>query len=63
MFSTDTIRRIRAEFLEMPGLRLTVAQAVKLWGLEEAVCRTVVDALVGASFLRWTSGGLITRAD
>jgi hypothetical protein len=53
--------RIRAEFLEMPGLRLTIAQACRLWGLEEGACRTVVDVLVGSSFLRWTAGGCLAR--
>lgn len=27
--------RVRGEFLEMPGLRLTMPQARRLWGLEE----------------------------
>ena len=58
----DLVGRIRAEFLEMPGLRLTVAQASRLWGLDEGVCRHVVDVLIGSSFLRWTAPGTIARA-
>ena len=50
----ELVGRIRAEFLEMPGLRLTVAQASRLWGLDEGACRHVIDVLVGSSFLRWT---------
>ena len=46
----------------MPGLRLTVLQASRLWGLDEESCRRVIDALVGASFLRWSAAGTITRA-
>jgi hypothetical protein len=57
----ELVGRIRAEFLEMPGLRLTVAQASRLWGLDEHACRYVIDVLVGASFLRWTSGGMLAR--
>jgi hypothetical protein len=57
------VRRVRSEFLEMPGMRLTPAQAVRLWGLEPAVCQKVIDALVGATFLRWTPAGMVTRAD
>ena len=52
-----SVTRVRAEFLEMPGLRLTLAQATRLWGMEQALCATVMDALVRASFLRPTSGG------
>jgi hypothetical protein len=57
------VRRIRAEFEEMPGLRLTLKQAARLWGMDHASCRAVVDALVGTSFLRWTSMGMFARAD
>jgi hypothetical protein len=57
------VKRVRAEFLEMPGLRLTVAQATRLWGMEPAVCQTVVDTLVESSFLRRTAGGTFLRAE
>jgi hypothetical protein len=54
--------RVREEFREMPGLRLTPAQATKLWGLENDFCKTVIDSLVAEAFLRWTRTGAITRA-
>ena len=57
----ELVGRIRAEFLEMPGLRLTVTQASRLWGLDEGACRRVIDVLIGASFLRWTPGGTLAR--
>ena len=57
----ELVGRIRAEFLEMPGLRLTLAQASRLWGLDEGACRRVIDVLVGSSFLRWTASGLLAR--
>ena len=57
------VRRIRAEFEEMPGLRHTLTQAARLWGVDAAACRTVVDTLIGASFLRWTAMGTIARVD
>jgi hypothetical protein len=57
------VRRVRGEFLEMPGLSLTFAQAERLWGLEEALCQQVIGVLIGASFLRQTPAGAITRAD
>ena len=59
----DLVGRIRAEFLEMPGLRLTVTQASRLWGLDEGSCRRVIDVLIGASFLRWTPSGAVARAE
>lgn len=55
--------RVRSEFNEMPGLRLTLPQAARLWGLEPPACRVVIEALVGSSFLRWTPRGAITRAE
>jgi hypothetical protein len=54
--------RICGEFLEMPGLRLTVAQAMRLWGLEREQCERALDVLIGRSFLRQTTGGVIVRA-
>jgi len=60
----DTLmHRVCAEFIEMPGLRLTFAQAVRLWGLTPAVCRHVVDELIAVGFLRQTPGGMLVRAD
>ncbi len=46
----------------MPGLRLTPAQATRLWGLEDDACREVIDVLVAADYLRWTDRGAVTRA-
>lgn len=56
-----TIERLRAEFLEMPGLRLTVAQVQRLCGLEPSMCQAVLDALVGVKFLRVTPTGHYVR--
>ena len=53
--------RVREEFREMPGLRLTPAQATRLWGLEDETCRRVIDSLVAADYLRWTATGAVTR--
>ena len=56
-------RRIREEFREMPGLRLSLSQATRLWGLDHEVCLTVIDRLVASAFLRWTPTGCITRVE
>jgi len=39
------VRRIQCEHFEMPGLRLTDAQARCLWGVDDHTCRAVIDAL------------------
>jgi len=46
-----TLQRLRGEFLEMPGLCLTVAQAQRLCGVDPAICKAILDALVDAKFL------------
>ena len=56
-------KRVLAEFDEMPGMALTVPQASRLFGLDDAACRTVVDRLVGQSYLKWTRTGAIARAE
>jgi hypothetical protein len=54
----DEMRRIRAEFLEMPGLCLTTDQARRLWGLERRTCEALLASLIESRFLHRTSGGL-----
>jgi hypothetical protein len=56
------ISRVRAEFVEMPGLRLTVPQAMRLWGLERDECQRVVDALLQSAFLQLTPKGEVIKA-
>ena len=55
------VERVRGEFMEMPGLQLTMPQAARLWGMDQAACQAVIDALVEASFLRRTPTGTIVR--
>jgi len=52
------IRRIRADFLEMPGLCLTTEQARRLWGLDPQTCEALLNLLIDSRFLRRTDGGL-----
>jgi len=56
-----TIERLRAEFLEMPGLRLTVQQVQRLCGVDETLCQDVLDALVALKFLRRNADGSYAR--
>ena len=55
------VDRVRGEFVEMPGLELTLPQAVRLWTLVTDDCRYVLDALVDAGFLKWTPRRTIIR--
>jgi hypothetical protein len=48
---TDWVDRVRAEYLEMPGLTLTRWQMRRLWLLDASLCDAVVDALVASGFL------------
>ena len=48
--------RVRAEFLEMPGMHLTVPQAQRLWGLDAETCGHVVNILVSNKVLRCEHG-------
>ena len=55
------LERIRAEYLEMPGMRLTLAQVQRLCGGEAAVCTAVLESLVEAKFLRVAVDGTYMR--
>lgn len=59
----EVIRRVQGEYIEMPGLRLTTAQAQRLWGLDRTACDTLLSALVDAKFLFQTRDGAFVRSD
>lgn len=59
----EALSRVRGEFLEMPGLRLTAPQARRLWGLDAASCATLLDALVSTNFLYRTRDGAFMRVE
>ena len=48
---TQWTDRVRAEYLEMPGLCLTRLQICRMWRLDASLCDAIVDALVKADFL------------
>ncbi|HVH26559.1 MAG TPA: hypothetical protein VM818_07370 [Vicinamibacterales bacterium] len=58
---TPLVTRIRGEYLEMPGLRLTFEQAQRLFGVDPTLCRKVLDALVEVKFLCVKPGGGYAR--
>lgn len=53
--------RIYAEFIEMPGLRLTVAQGQRLWGIDRDTCTQALTHLVDARFLAAFADGTFAR--
>ena len=57
------LSRVRAEFFEMPGLRLTEAQARRLWSLDRRTCEVLLAVLVDAKLLAWQPDGRVTKAD
>ena len=59
---TYLLHRIRSEFIEMPGLRLTPAQAARLWGMERHTSARILDGLAMAGFLSKNRDGAYLRA-
>ena len=51
------VNRVRSEFIEMPGLRLRIEQAQRLWNLDRTLCEMVLHSLVEANFLRQYGDG------
>jgi Fic family protein len=59
--SEEVLVRIKAEYLELPGLRLTLAQARRLWNLDTETCERALAILVEAGFLQRTPAGQYAR--
>ena len=57
------LTRIRGEFLEMPGLRLTSAQAARLWAVDRRTSEWILDGLTNAGFLRNREGAYLLASD
>ena len=58
----EVLQRIQGEYIEMPGLRLTVAQASRLWDVKLEKAGHALDLLVASTFLRRV-GDCYVRAD
>lgn len=59
---TLLLRRVRSEFLEMPGLRLTPAQGARLWAVDRRTSDRILDGLTVAGFLFRNREGAYLRA-
>ena len=55
------MRRIRAEYCEMPDMSLRPEQVQRLCGIKGDVCKEALDALVDAKVLRVRSDGSYVR--
>ncbi len=47
----DLVMRIEGEFLETPGLKLTIPEAQRRFGVDEITCEAVLDARVDSAVL------------
>jgi hypothetical protein len=51
------VHRITCEFREMPGLILSIAQASRLLGVDQAACERILASLAKEGLLRRRQGG------
>lgn len=58
---TELLARVRCEFLEMPGLRLTPVQAARLWDVDVETARALLAALTDTRFLAQCRDGSYAR--
>lgn len=56
------VARVRREYRDMPGLRLTMAQACRLWHADTATCETALRSLVSEGVLLCTPDGAFIAA-
>jgi hypothetical protein len=61
--TSDLLRLIQAEYREIPGLKLTKAQARRLWDIDAHVCDDLFTALLASRFLAETSARTYVLAD
>ena len=55
------LNRIRVEYAEMPGLSLTVAEALRFFALREDICTRVLGELADTAYLRRDANGAYVR--
>jgi hypothetical protein len=56
------LRRVRGEYREMPGMRLTIEQAMRLWSIDRQACATAFNSLVASHYLEIDDSGRFGRA-
>lgn len=45
------LSRVRGEFQEMPGMHITLDQAMRLWAMDRETCTSVLGYLTATHFL------------
>ena len=60
---TELIGRVRGEFSDMPGLRLTLRQASRLWSHSPEVCKRIFQELEHQGVLKRANGDAYCRRD
>jgi hypothetical protein len=61
LVAPQIVQRIRAEYLEMPGLSLKPEQVQRLCGVDRQLCESVLEALVESGFLSRRADGAYGR--
>jgi hypothetical protein len=56
------LQRVREQYREMTGLKLTEPQATRLFGVAPSVCAAMLRALVMENFLSRAGDGLFVRS-
>ncbi len=56
------LQRVREQYRDMPGLKLTTPQATRLFGVAPSLCATMLGALVMENFLSRTGEGVFVRS-
>ena len=54
--------RVQAEYVEMPGLSVTLPQAQRLWAVDQRTCAEVFSRLIKSGVLRMTTRGRFVRS-
>jgi len=55
-------QRLKAMYQEMPGMRMSAADAARLAGLEPSVCLDILEALADVHFLKRGHDGTFSLA-
>ena len=58
---TEAVQRLKGVFLEVPGTRLTLADATRLSGLDRPMCHLVLMALEDARVVKRGRDGVYER--
>jgi Fic family protein len=61
MTREQALRQIRSDYLELPDLTLTPAQAARLWSLREETAASLLEELASRRFLTRAKGSYVRR--